>query len=290
VTSRAFASQLAVVLVASAAAMLAEAAAGALRAFSEGPVQALGHVGSSLGLWALPCVLASALLALLLTALIDDDALTLVLREQWRIAERRELMQVGLLLAALLVGLAFALSRSFARFRNVVLAAALLSLLLLGGLLLLLAFGYLLLRAVRRMRTTGGLRWLGSAALLVDGIVLLWLGFESRTGLAQLDGRLFAAPLAFLLGLALADRSVWVRELGRRAGAVAAGAVLLVWVSFLQVGRRPVVLEVNGAWRLGLHAGSPGAGTRLGPEQEKHRQPSFEYGLDTSSGPLARHD
>ena len=246
-TRRAYASQLAVLLVASAAAMLAEVVATTTRASQQGWGQLFHGLYYTVGLWIWPCVLVGAALAWLLTSLLGDDTLGLALREQWRSVERRRLVQVVLLLAAPFVALVFGLARGVSGFRNVELAAVLLAGLVLAGLALLVSFGWLLVRRLRR-GTEAGARWLGPLALVLDAVALLWLAWEARSGLAQLDARLAAAPLAFLVAFALADRSELIRTLGKRFAFAAAIVGLGWWGVLLMPGQDAQRALQRGAW------------------------------------------
>jgi arylsulfatase A-like enzyme len=245
VTRRAYASQLAVLLVASAAAMLAEAVVVAARVWQQGALEVFSSVHYTVGLWFWPCLLVGAALAWLLASLLGDDTFGLALREQWSSTERRRLVQVMLLLAAPFVALVFALARAFRAFHNVELAAALLAGLVLASLVLLVSFGWVL---VRRLRRAADMRWLGPVALVMDAVVLLWLVWETRSGLAQLDGYLVAAPLAFVAAFTLADRSEWVRTLGKRAAVAAAILGLLCGVVLLVPGQEAHRVLRRGAW------------------------------------------
>lgn len=228
--------------------MLAEAVVGAARVWQQSALEAMRLVAWTLGLWVLPCAVVTAALAWLLAGLLRDDSLTLALREQWQRTERRRLLQIVLLLVALFVAFVFALARSTARFHNVELAAALLSALVLGALVLSVSVGYVVWRTLERHAVGGG-RWLGPLALLLGAAVLVWLMLASFSGLLQLDPRLAAAPLGFVLGLVLADRSEWVRSRGVRSGGIFAVAGLALAGLLLLSGSRAFAsLSQHGAW------------------------------------------
>ncbi len=245
-TRRAYASQLAVLLVAIAGAVLAEAFVAASRAWQQGAAEVFPSVYSTVGLWVLPCALVGAAFAWLLASLLGDDTVGLALREQWRSAERRRLVQVLLLLAAPFVALVFGLARGLSGFHNVELAALVLTGLVLAGLALMVSLGWVLVPRLRSEPTRG--RWIGPLALVLDVGVLMWLAWEARSGVAQLDGRLLAAPLAFTVAFALADRSEWIRTLGKRSAVAAAIIGLMWWFVLLMPGPEAHQALQRGAW------------------------------------------
>lgn len=219
--------------------------AGAARVWPEGAWPALRYAGWSLGLWLMPLALLGLLLATLLAGLLDEDELGVVLREQWGVPARRQLLLVALSMAALLAAIVFLLSRAVARFRNVELAAVLLSLLVLSVLGLGLAAGAWLVKSVRGRAA----RWLLPVTVGLAVTVSGWLSLQAQGGLAQLNPWLVAAPLAFLLAFGLADRSARVRGLGSRAAAAAGLALLASWGGFLMSdARAAAALMANGAW------------------------------------------
>jgi arylsulfatase A-like enzyme len=248
VTSRAFIAQLAVVVVAAAAAVAAEAVVCGARVAVVAPLEGLVAALSCVGLWALPSLLLSGVLAWLLAAACDDEACSDAVARRW--SDQPDASRATVVGVALFAGTVFACVRAGARFRNLELAAALVTLLvLLGGV----ACWVVVLRlasTARRRREQGQPLPLGLVASAAALLVLAWLGTESRSGFAQLDPRLLAAPLVFVVVLLLADRYAFARE---RAGLLSlglAGGSLLAWGLFLALAGPPTSarLSLSGAW------------------------------------------
>jgi arylsulfatase A-like enzyme len=249
VTRRAFSSQLAVAASSTLAAALAEACVSASR-LSNAPADAVLAAVWTLGLWALPSALGAVGLAWLLTLLCDDDSLLGMLRDQWAMPLRRDALLVGMFAAPALLGWVFVLASASARFHNVELAAALVSVAVVFGVVVLSIAGAASFRGLERLRAGGRkLGFLPLAALAFKVSVVAWLGFECRAGLAQLDLRLLAAPLAFLLVFVSVDGSAWVRARARYVLLPLAAVGLLAWSAFLFGGAKTrVVPAVSGAW------------------------------------------
>jgi arylsulfatase A-like enzyme len=240
VTKRAFGSQLAVAALALAAGVLAEAFAQGSRLAGSSLQRAALAVLWTLGLWALPAALATLAFAGGLAALCDEDSLSETLRAQWSLPARRDALLVGMFAGPALLGWVFVVAREGARFHNVELASALVALATLGGLLLLGLLGLQGYRALQRWRAAGrSLRALPALAVGFKLLVLVWLTLACRGGLVQLDPRLLAAPLAFLLSFAACDGSERVRTGWRLVVASSAGVAALAWALFLLGGSRP---------------------------------------------------
>lgn len=236
-TKRAFGSQLAVAAPTVAAGVLAEAVA------SSGLSGSLGAAGLAvlwvLGLWALPAALATFALAWALATLCGEDSVAETLRAQWALPLRRDTLLVGMLAWPAWLGWVVFAAREGARFHNVELASALVALLALGGLLLLGVLGLAGFRALRRWRAAGRrLLALPALALGFQLLVLLVLALSCRAGLAQLDPRLLAAPLASLVAFTVADGSALLRSRGRHVALASAGVAALSWTLFLVGGSR----------------------------------------------------
>jgi arylsulfatase A-like enzyme len=245
VTRRGFASQLSVSALAVLAALVVESALSAAALVREGWGQAaLGFVWS-LGLGVLPALLCALLAAAALTALLEADSLRNYLRQRW-LGDRGEL--VGLLVAAaLFVAATLGLALVSSRFHNAELAAAGLALLSLvsAGLAALVGLG--VARWSRGDARRG--RWALAFGVALGGAVSIWLELESRSGLRQLDARLWAPPAALLAVFWLADSSLRVRALGRRAFGLAALGGALAWSAFLLGGpRATLTVESHGPW------------------------------------------
>jgi arylsulfatase A-like enzyme len=248
VTSRAFIAQLAVVVVATSAAVLAEAAVCGVRLGVAAPLDGLVAALSCGGLWALPSLLLSAVLAWLLAAACDEEAFGDALARRW--SEQPDASRATAVSVALFTGAVFSCVRAGAGFRNLELAAVLVTLLVLLAGAACWLFALWLTGIGRRHREQGRplpLGFVASASLL---LVLGWLGAESRSGFAQLDPRLLAAPLAFALGLLLADRYAFVRERARALSLGLAGGSMLAWGLFLALAGPPTSarLALGGAW------------------------------------------
>jgi arylsulfatase A-like enzyme len=248
VTSRAFISQLAVVSVAVAAGVLAEALVCGVRLWAAAPLDAVGAAISCLGLWALPASALSCALAWLLAALCDEEPWTDALRERW--SREREASAAALLGVALFAGSVFWGARACLRFHNVELAAALLTLLVLSSALGCVVLTRELGRWAGRRRKLGRALPLAELALAVPLLVLVWIASQSRSGLAQLDPRLALGPGVFLGAFVLADRADFVRHRARLLGLTLAGGSLALWGLFLAISGPPSSgrLAGAGAW------------------------------------------
>jgi choline-sulfatase len=248
VTSRAFIAQLAVVLVAAAAAVVSEAVVCGARLVPAAPLQGFSAACSCLGLWALPALLLSAALTWLLAASCDEEACRDVLARRW--FEQPDITRASVASVGLFAGAVFACVRACARFRNVELAAVLVTLLVLLAGIVCWVVALRLASFARQRRAQGRPLPLGFVASAIVLLVLAWLGAESRSGLAQLDPRLAAAPVVFVLVLLLADRSAFVREHARPLSLGLSGGSLLAWGLFLALAGPPssARLALNGAW------------------------------------------
>jgi arylsulfatase A-like enzyme len=248
VTSRAFIAQLAVVVVAAVAAVVAEALVCGTRLAGAAPVDGFVAACSCLGLWALPALLLSSALAWLLAARCDEEACHDVLARGW--SEQPEVTRAGVVSVALFAGAVFACVRVGARFRNLELAAALVTLLVLLAAIVCSVVARQLASFARQRRARGRPFPLGVVATASVLLVAAWLGAESRSGLAQLDRRLLAAPWVFGIALLLADRAVFVREHARPVSLAVSGGGLLAWGLFLALAGPPTSarLALTGAW------------------------------------------
>ncbi len=231
-TSRAFASQLALSALTVSAGVLAEAVASASRLASGSLGAAAWCALWTLGLWAVPAALMTLLLAGALAATCDEDSLFETLRLEWTEPVRRDAWLAAAFAAPALLGWVFVVARESARFHNRELAAALTSVLVLSGVLLLGLGARLGFRALRRRREAGQqLAALPYGALGVGLLVLVWLVAACWSGLVQLDPRLLAAPLAALATLAVCDRVDGLRSRGRLVALLCGGALLLAGAS-----------------------------------------------------------
>ena len=188
----------------------------------------------TVGLWALPAALAASALALVLAVLCDDESCIETLREQWALPLRRDALLIGMFAAPALFGWIFLVARAAARFHNVELAAALIAVAASCGVLLLAVVALAGFRALRRRRDAGAsFRGLPALALVFELLVLACVTWACRSGLAQLEPRLLAAPVAFLVTFVVSDGSALVRSRSGRAAWVPAGAAALAWLLFL---------------------------------------------------------
>jgi choline-sulfatase len=244
--TRAFSRQLAVGAGALLGATLAEALVVAARATGS-PLGRVAAAAWVVGLWALPSALLALVLAALLLAVCDEEALADAARLAWREPARRAALSLALLGGSLWFAGAFVVARGALRFHNTELAAALVACAVVGLALPLLIGGLWLWRAGRVKRTVSAA--LPSAAALTTLLVAGGVAFSCRAGLAQLDARLLAAPAGLLLGCAAVDRWLAVRArpalvTGISAGIYVAGA-LAFWASGSEGARR---VAAGGAW------------------------------------------
>lgn len=247
-TSRAFLAQLAVVVVAAAAGVVAEALLCGARLFAAAPLAGVLAALSCVGLWALPALLFSAALAWLLAATCDEEAWSDVLARRW--SEQPDASRAGVVGAAVFAVLVFDVVRACSRFRNVELMAALVTVLVLLEAIACAAIAVRLARVAARRRELGRPMPLGIVAGALVLLALIKIVAASRSGLAQLDARLLAAPLAFVVVLLLADRALFVRERARWLSLALAGGSLLAWGLFLALAGPPTSarLTLVGAW------------------------------------------
>jgi choline-sulfatase len=257
VIKRAFASQLAVAGLAVAAGALAEAVASASRLASSSLGAAALASLWTLGLWALPAVLATLGLAWGLAALCGEDALLETLQAKWALPAQRDALLVAMFAGPALLGWVFVVARESARFHNVELASALTAVAALLGVLLLGLAGVQGLRALGRMREAGRrLRALPALAVGFKLLVLVSLTVACRGGLVQLEPRLLAAPLAFLVAFVAGDGTDRLRSRAGLPAAVCAGLAVLAWLLFLFGGARVEgALAQQGSWSKILIAG-----------------------------------
>jgi arylsulfatase A-like enzyme len=241
--------QLSVLAAAAAAGSGAEAALVACGADRGG--QGALHAVWSLGLWAVPSAIVALLGALLLAELCDDQPVIGSLLEHLRSGAARDASAIALLGATLLALGVFAVSRSAAGFHNLELAALLVAALVLGWCALLVALGFVAFRRLqrqRRARTLPDLLWPSLCLAVLGAGALVTL---ARGGLAQLDVRLVAAPMAFILAFFIADHG---RGAGPARPKVALGLALAVLAAvlssiFVVSGERAsAALAGQGAW------------------------------------------
>jgi arylsulfatase A-like enzyme len=244
VTRRAFGAQLAVTAVAALAGVSAEAIACAARQASL--ADAAACVLWTLGLWAVPAALSAALLGWLMASACGDEACSWKLSELWHQPASRDALLLGLAGASLLGGEVFVAARAATRFHNVELAAALLAVSTLGAAS---SLALVCLAVWRALRRRGRPRALLAGSLALSIGVWLWLGVECGSGLSQLDPRLAAAPLGFVLALVLADRSSRWRALARPVNAAILGVFLLAAIGFsFAPARASARLASHGPW------------------------------------------
>jgi arylsulfatase A-like enzyme len=236
VFGRAFVVQLAVVSVATASGVLCEALLCGVRLFSVAPLDAVLCVG----LWLPAAALLSVGLAACLAAACDEESCAAVLARAWR--EHRQASAAVLLASSVFAALVFALARAVLRFHNTELAAALVT----GVVLLLGALSCLLGSVLARSKAS----WLPGLGVGISVAVLGGIAFAARSGLAQLDPRLAAPPLTFLIAFALADRASSVRVHARCTSRALAGGGLALWALFLAISGPPTPgrLASSGAW------------------------------------------
>lgn len=249
-TSRALGSQLALAALTVLAGVLAEAVASGSRLAAGSPGAAAWCALWTLGLWALPAALLTLLLASALAVVCDEDSLLETLQQAWAQPARRDALLLSMFGAPALLAWVFLLAREGARFHNRELSAALTALLVMGGVAALGVGASLGMRALGRWRQAGrklsALPYLASAFKL---LVLLWLAWQCRSGLVQLDARLLAAPLAGLLAFVLLDSVDSLRSRGRTVAVASAGVLLLAGVLFGFSGSRAQsAVAAHGAW------------------------------------------
>lgn len=249
-TSRAFASQLALAALTVTAGVLAEAVASGSRLASGSLGAAAWCALWTLGLWAVPAALATLALVCALAAICDEDSLFETLRLQWAEPARRDAWLAASFAAPALLGWVFLVARESARFHNRELAAALTAVLTLAGALLLGLVGVLAFRALRDRRAAGRkLAALPYAATGLGVVVVGWLLAECRSGLVQLDARLLAAPLAAVATFALCDRVDALRSRGRLVALASAGLLVGAGVLLVMGGlRAQSSVNAQGAW------------------------------------------
>jgi arylsulfatase A-like enzyme len=237
---RAFSRQLAATAVAVLAAAMAEAGALVVRQASNGALQSLSAAGWCFGLWAVPGAFVALALALVLALSCGEESLTDALRLAW--TEQREALALGSFALSTLIGWVFVLVRGVERFHNRELAAALVATSVALAALLL-ASAALGLRRWLRARAARGL---GLAAVVVPLLVAGGIALACRAGLAQLDARLWLAPVAFFAAFIATDR-YWARRAGLLPviGALALASVGFFWLSG---SRASTVLATEGAW------------------------------------------
>lgn len=227
-----------------AGAALAEAVVCGLRAATL--AQTSSSFAWSLGLWALPAAGAAALSAWLLAALCDEGSFADLLADLWTAPRSRDGLGLGLLGVSLLGALVFGAARATASLHNRELAAGLLALstsVLSAGLGV---TGYLAWRALagRALRSS-----VAVAALALSFGAWLWIVWECRSGLRQLDARLLAAPLAGGAAFWLADRSEPWRRHARWVLRGTFGLLFACWAALLlaPAGASSLV-AIQGAW------------------------------------------
>jgi arylsulfatase A-like enzyme len=234
VTKRAFASQLAVTTASLGAFGLAEAVVCGVRG-------GLADVVACLGLWAFPLALSALLSAWLLAALCDDGALLLWLAELWTKPPARAALILAGAGASLLGAAVFWGAQAIARYHNRELAAALLASAAVALSALLGLIGFVLWRRPPRGLLAG--------ALLVGVTVWSWMLWQSRGGIAQLDPRLLAPPLAAAALFVVADRSERLRVHARSAWGAVFGVLFACWAWFLLAPlATSASLASRGAW------------------------------------------
>jgi choline-sulfatase len=254
VTRRAFGCQLAVAAVSVAAGVLAEGLVSGARLFGSSPSEALRCVLWTLGAWALPGAGAALVLAWALALLCDEESMLETLRGQWSMPARRDAMLLAMFAAPALLAWVYVVVGVAARFRNIELAATSSAFLVLAFVLVLGILALAGWRALGRRRAAGrALGALPALALTFESLVLVWLGVACRGGLAQLDARLLALPVAFALVFAAGDVSERLRARGHVLVVGSGGVALLAWVVFLFSGERATsALANHGAWSRSL--------------------------------------
>lgn len=189
----------------------------------------------------------AAIAALLLAALCDDGSLLLLIAHLWRKRGARDISLVGAAGVSVLAASVFWGVQAIARYHNRELAAALLATTTAVLVVLLGAVGFVVGRVPRR--------WLPWGAAAVTIVVWSWILWECRSGLAQLDARLLAPPLAGGFVFVVADRSELLRDRARAALGASFGLFVLCGAWFLfappSIGPR---LASNGAWSRALIA------------------------------------
>lgn len=249
-TKRAFDSQLAVAALSVAGGVLAEAFASGSRLWSSSLSAAGLAVLWTLGLWALPATVGALGLAWALAAVCDEDSLRERLRIEWARPARRDALLVASFAAAASLAWVFGVARASSSFRNVELSAALTAIAALSGSGLLALLGLEAFRALQRQRAAGrALRALPAVAALLVFLVLACLTLACRSGLAQLDARLLAAPLAFVVAFMGLDACDQLRSRGRLLAAASGAVALCTWALLLLGGARAQnTLAQHGVW------------------------------------------
>ena len=256
-TRRAFGSQLAVAAFSVATSALGEGVVSGIGAGRGSLGDALVCGLWTLGLWALPAALLALGLAWVLAVLCDEETLGEALRLAWAKPRVRDALLSGMFAGPLLLGLVFLLVRASVRFHNVELGAALVAVLVLGSVVLVGVAVLAGFRGLRQRREAG--RKLAAVPRLALFFKLLVVGgivAECRAGLAQLDVRLLAAPLAFVVTFAVVDRWGGVRSRVLRVLSGTFGVLLAAWLSFLFGGAHAsAVVAAHGVWSRPLIAG-----------------------------------
>lgn len=256
-TSRAFASQLALAALTVSAFVVGEAVASGGRLASRSLGDAAWCALWTLGLWAVPAALMTLLLACALAVACDEDPPFEALRLRWAEPAQRDALLVASFAAPALLVWVFVVARESARFHNRELASALTAVAVLGGVVALGLGGAFGGRALRRRREAGRkLAALPYVALGSGLLVVAWLLAECRSGLVQLDARLLAAPLTALVTFALLERVDALRSRGWLV-ALLCGGGLLATGALLGFGglRAQSTVTAQGVWSRVLVSG-----------------------------------
>lgn len=194
-----------------------------------------------LGLWAAPLALAALLGAWLLAAMCAEGTLLFGLAELWAKPPARAALLLAVAGVSLLGAAVFWGAQAIARYHNRELAAALLGATVAALCALLGLVGFVLWRRSPRGQL--------AAAVLIGVVVWGWVLWQSRGGIAQLDPRLLASPLAGVAIFVVADRSERLRTHARMAWGATGSVLLACWAWFLlaPTGTSPA-LASRGAW------------------------------------------
>ncbi len=199
------------------------------------------------GLAALPGALLAAGLAWLLATAWGEESLA----EAARLAAQKPLVRDAMAVVvsglSLLVLAAYGVSLATRGFRNVELAAALSALLTGSAVLALGVAGLAAARWAKARRAAG--RALQIAAVALATLTFAFLVVQCWPGLRQLDARLVAAPLTFLIVWLGVDQLVFARLRAERLAAVVGALALASSVVFWSSGARAALwLATHGAW------------------------------------------
>jgi choline-sulfatase len=243
---RAYLRQLAATTTAALAAALAEGLSLVLRDRGAPLAERVLRVFWCLGLSALPGALLAAALAWLLAVLCDEESFS----DAWRLfttrAARPSVLPLAVGALSLFTLSVYGVALGSRGFRNTELAATLVALVT-GGALLVIAI--VTFAAARWLGSSQrqGVAWPVSLALLFG--TTGWLLAQAWTGLAQLDPRLAAAPLAFGISLLAVDRFLLARVAPGKLASAVGGVWLVTGALFWgSDARAAAALATHGAW------------------------------------------